>query len=169
MRYVLGLVYLGWCVFSDRPPTNTAGYFIPKPAVNATKTQYTRPITPRLLPKSAVVRKFPQAPITESEEWLDSADIPPAPNGATVLTKIDTVTGESTTEVEIKPAPWLAFERTNYLGIGAEIGTDGTKYKAYYKRDVFRVKDLHLQVEAGVRAGQQGAEAYAGVNAEWRF
>ena len=126
----------------------------------------------KVVPKKKVAQKYPEAVIIESEEWVDTAKVPPAPNGAVVLTKIDTVTGEVTSQVEINKAPWFAFERNNTLGVGYEMGTQGAKIPIYYRRDVLRIKDIHLLAEVGAKIAvspTEKSEAHGAVLAEWRF
>ena len=107
------------------------------------------------------------------DEVIDTADIGPAPNGAITITTMNTVTSEARTEVKIKPSPWFALESQNYLGGGYELHVNGDqKVKGYFKRDLVRVKDVHLQGETVVKLPVNGmgkAEGFVGGNVEWRF
>lgn len=169
---LFGAVYFAWSVFW-RPALTPEGFTPAKPAVPATKEDGPVIKVPiKVVPAKAVKRKFPMSVKKESEEWVDTAEVPPAPNGAVVLTKIDTVTGESTSEVALKAAPWFAFERNNTLGAGYEVGTQGTKIPVYYRRDVLRVKDVHLIGEVGGKLAldpTEKSEAYGKIGVEWRF
>jgi hypothetical protein len=80
-------------------------------------------------------------------------------------------TGEATTSYTPKPAPWFALERRNTLGTGYETSTDGTRVPVYYRRDLVRVKDVHLVGEVGgkIPVGTGKLEGHAGAYAEWRF
>ena len=167
------IVYLAWSIWGARPPTPGQGFQPTKPAVSAEKVPgpvVKQPI--KIVPKKEVAKKYSEAVITESEEWVDTAEIPPAPNGAVVLTKIDTVTGEVTNQVEINKAPWFSFERNNTLGAGYETGTQGAKIPVYYRRDILRVKDIHLLAEVGAKISltpTEQSEVHGAVLAEWRF
>lgn len=167
------IIYLAWSIWGARPPTSGQGFQPTKPAVSTEKVPGPVIKPPvKVVPKKKVAQKYPEAVITESEEWVDTAKVPPAPNGAVVLTKIDTVTGEVTSQVEINKAPWFAFERNNILGVGYEVGTQGTKIPIYYRRDVLRIKDIHLLAEVGAKIAvspTEKSEAHGAVLAEWRF
>jgi hypothetical protein len=167
------IVYLAWSLWGARPPTPGQGFQPTKPAVSTEKVSGPAIKSPiKIVPKKKVAQKYPEAVITESEEWVDTAKVPPAPNGAVVLTKVDTVTGEVTSQVEINKAPWFAFERSNTLGVGYEIGTQGAKIPIYYRRDILRIKDIHLLAEVGAKIAVSPAEkseAHGAVLAEWRF
>jgi len=93
-------------------------------------------------------------------------------NGGTTITKIDTATGETSTVFRPNEAPWFAFERKNYLGAGVEVGTSGQKAVVYYRRDILRVKDIHLQVKpAEIKVPIDGGrlEINAGAYVEYRW
>lgn len=171
---LIGLVYFGWSVFGHRPQAPSAGFVAAKPAVSAVKVPGPVVKVPvKVIPKKKVTQKYPEAQIADSEEWVDTAEVPEAPNGAVVLTKIDPGTGDVTNQVETKPAPLFAFERNNTLGAGYEIGTQGPRVPVYYRRDILRVKDVHLQAEIGGRIDVQNpatkSDPYFAVHIEGRF
>lgn len=145
---LLVTIYIGWSAWGERPQNSAQGFVAAKPAIPEAKVPGPT-VQVKVVPKTAVKRKFPEAHISDKEEVIDTAKVPAAPNGATTITTIDTDTGEAHTEVKINEAPWLALERNNYLGAGYEIGTDGTKIPIYYKRDILRIKNVHLQAEVG--------------------
>lgn len=156
---LLILVYLAWTIWGHRPPVHSDGFQPGKPAVDSEKVDgppLKKPI--KVVPKKPVTEKFPNAPIKPSEEWVNTTDVDEAPNGATVLTKIDTETGEVSDVVQMKPAPWFAFERRNTIGVGYEVGTQGAKIPVYYRRDLVRVKDVHLVGEVGGKIALDPAE-----------
>jgi hypothetical protein len=170
---IFGLIYLAWSFFHK--PAPTAQVFTQAPPAVKTPKVDGPTVKVRIVPKAAVKKKYPEyhgadAPMVEV---IDTADVPPMPNGATTVTAIDTVTGEATTSVEPKKSPWLAFEDQDYIGAGMEAGTNGARAVAYYKRDIIRVKDIHLQVkpvEIKVPiSGNGDAELSAGAYIEWRF
>ncbi len=169
-------IYLAWSVYGNRPQQPSAGFVHTKPAVSSPKItgpNLTAPL--KVVPKTAVKGKFPDAHIDDpDEEVIDTADIEPAPNGATTITTMNIQTGESRTELKMKEAPWFALERQNYLGLGYELHFNGEQMgKVYYKRDLLRIKDAHLQAETVIRfpvnGSQNKVEGFVGVNTEWRF
>lgn len=166
------ILYLGWSLWGKRPQEPSQGFVKTEPAVNLPKVPgpvLTVPL--KIVPKAGVEREFPEAHIEEAEEVIDTADVPPAPNGATSITTINTKTGEASTQIKIKEAPWFAFERTNYAGAGIEQHFTGElKAKAYYKRDILRIKDVHLQGELQIKTStKKETEGFAGINVEYRF
>lgn len=165
--------YIGWSIYSKPSQQPGQGFVPAKPAVNSDKVPGSTVKVPlKVVPKKAVKREFPEAHVDDpDDEVIDTADIPPAPNGATAITTMNVQTGEAHTEIKIKEPPWFALERTNYIGIGIEQHYNGEqKGKVYYKRDFVRVKDLHLQGEAVIKAGtSRQVEGYAGANLELRF
>jgi hypothetical protein len=177
------LAYLIWAKWFQTAPLSPDAWVKPKPAVNAPKVAGPK-VGVKKVPKKPVTIKFPDAPIRgdengdgqDEEEWVDTVDIPPAPNGATALTKIDVNTGEVTNVIKAKPSPLFAFESTNYLGIGLEQHIDGQqKGKVYYKRDLARSKDVHFQMGVTGKASRPtndnklGLEGFAEANIELRF
>lgn len=171
LAVVTMIVYTAWMTFFRIPPTPTTAFIPSKPSVTTPKVEGVTIKTPiKIVPKTAVIKKHPAAQIKDDEEWVDTVDFPPAPNGAVVLTKIDTLSGEVTNQIQNKKAPWFSFEDNNYIGIGAEqhIG-DQQYYKIYYKRDLVRIKDVHLQFDSEAKAGNSDIQGFVGVNIELRF
>ena len=168
------LVYLLWSVFHK--PVSTAQVFTStKPAISAPKVPgpiVTVPI--KKVDKAKVKKKFPEyhEADADEDEVVDTSDVGPSPNGVTVITKIDTKTGEVSSSTEPKKAPWFAFENNNTLGAGVIASTDGGEFvPVYYKRDIVRVKNVHVLVETGVKVPLSGGkfEAHGGAFAEYRF
>lgn len=173
---LLVLIYLAWSLCGSQPQQPSAGFVAAVPAVTAPKVDGPIVKVPlKIVPKKKVKEDHPDAHIdAPGVEVIDTAIIPQAPNGAVTITTLDTTTGVATTEVKIKPAPWFALERTNYAGIGYELHWNGDqKAKGYYKRDLVRIKDAHLQAEAQIRIPVNGsdgkAEGFIGGNLEYRF
>jgi hypothetical protein len=171
------IVYVVWSIFFAPHQQSTTTFQQPKPAVEAKKEPgplLTVPI--QIVPKKEVIREFPTAQIANDEEFVDTSEIAPTDNGGITLTKVDTVTGEIRTDFKPNEAPWLGFENKNYLGIGVEAGTKGANGNFYYKRDILRMKDLHLQVkpiEIAVPIDQgvslKELNIKAGANLEYRW
>ena len=170
---VFGLIYGVWTLWGYRPQKPSDGYKPTTPLIDTPKVDGpTLQVPVKIIPAAVVKKKLPRATKRDSQEWVDTADIPPAPNGAKVVTKIDTITGETTNDVEINSAPWFAFERGNTVGAAYEAGTQGNKAAVYYKRDVLRIKDVHVVGEAGAKIAldpMEKSEAYGRVGLEWRF
>ena len=170
---LLLISYLVWSIWFKPTPLSVGVWTKPSPAVQAGKVPGpTIPVPVKVVPKPAVKKKFPNAPIEDDEEWVDTLDLAPAPNGAIVLTKINTKSGEVTNEVTAKPAPWLAFEGTNAIAAGYEVGTDGAKIPIYYRRGLARMKDVHLIAEVGGKVALDPAaksEAHIGAVLEYRW
>lgn len=165
--------YLAWSIWSTRPQSPAAGFVPAKPAVISAKIPGPT-LQVKIIPKAAVKKKFPQAHVDgPGVEVIDTAIVPPAPDGAVTITTIDQ-TGEARTEIQLKQAPWFALQRRNYLGIGYELHLNGEQnIKLYYKRDLVRIKNLYLQGEAEIKIPvnytRGEIEGYAGGNAEYRF
>lgn len=164
-------LYAIWMIWFRLPDTPENGFITTKPAVSTPKVDGPIIKPPvKIVPKKKVESKFPAAQIADDEEWVDTADIPPAPNGATILTKIDTITGDVTNQVQNKKAPWFAFEDNNYVGVGFEQHVGGNQFgKIYYKRDLVRIKDVHVQAEVQGKAGTGDIQGFIGANIEIRF
>lgn len=164
--------YLCWSLVHT--PTPKPGVVtLPAPAVTAPKVAGPIMKAPlRIVPKPAVERKFPQiGSIAPNEEVVDTAEIPATDNGGSTITFTNITTGLSSTVFIPKPAPWFALEDRNTLGAGYETSTEGTRVPVYYRRDLVRVKNLHLLGEIGgkIPVGPGKLEGHAGAYAEWRF
>jgi len=172
--FVFVVSYLVWSVW-PKPAVDTKHFTETKPAVTAQKVSGPTLTVPlKVVPKSAVEKKFPEYKVAQNSVVVDTAKIPKAPNGGTTITATDTQTGETSTEFKPDPSPWLGFENQNYIGGGMEFNVDGTqKAKLYFKRDILRSKDLHLQVEIQGKCSINGiggkCEGFVGPNLEWRF
>ena len=163
--------YLCWSLVPT-PTPKPAAFIRPAPAVTAPKVAGPRLNVPlRVVPKDAVRKALPGLTIPQGSEVVDTADIAAAPDGVQTVTFLNLSTGEATTSYTPKPAPWFALERRNTLGTGYETSTDGTRVPVYYRRDLVRVKDVHLVGEVGgkIPVGTGKLEGHAGAYAEWRF
>jgi hypothetical protein len=176
---VLVIIYLAWAMWGKRPQKPADGFIDMKPVVKEPKVAGPT-VAVKKVPKKAVANKFPNAPIKgdedgdgqDEEEWVNTSDVPVAPNGGTVLTKIDVKTGEVTDSFQANKAPWFAFERNNTVGAGYELGSQGTKIPVYYRRDFIRVKDIHVVGEIGAKLAldpKYDSEAYGRAGLEYRW
>lgn len=168
---VVVLTYTTWSVFSKHPQQPSAGFVVAKPAIAPPKVDGPVLKAPlKIVPKKKVKEKFPEAHIADDEEVIDTANIDELPDGGTAIITI-APNGETRTEIKAKETPWFAFERKNYLGVGYELHPTGQAVKAYYKRDLLRIKDIHIQGEAQVKMPLtiNSPEAFIGGNVEYRF
>ena len=146
------VAYLIWSIAHTPPPS--AGVVIhPAPAVTAPKIEGPLMKVPlRVVPKPAVERQFPTiGTIAPNEEVVDTAAIPATENGGSTITFTNITTGLSTTVFIPKAAPWFALEDRNELSAGMEWGSRGRRVPVEYRRDVLRVKNLHLVLDGGVK------------------
>jgi hypothetical protein len=164
--------YLCWSLVHT-PAPKPGAIIHPAPAVTAPKVEGPMLKVPlRVVPKPDVLRKFPQiGTIAPALEVVDTAIIPATDNGGSTITFTNVTTGLSSTVFIPKAAPWFALESRNTLGVGYEAATSGTRVPVYYRRDLVRVKDLHLVGEVGgkIPLGVGKIEGHAGAYAEWRF
>lgn len=172
---LLGVAYLCWCRVTT-PPPKAGAPIQAAPVVKVPKIdgpQLTKPL--KVVPKAAVRHALPQVDIPAGDEVIDTADIPAAAseNGVQAVVFMNTSTSTARTVYIPKPAPWFALERRNTLGIGVQAGTEGLAAAPYYRRDILRIKDLHLVGEVGGRIPLQGSlvkpEVHVQADAEWRF
>lgn len=169
------IAYVIW-MFIQPKKQSAESFKQPQQAVEVAKVPgptLTVPI--QIVPKKKVVHEFPESQIADDEEYVDTAEITPTDNGGVTLTSIDTVTGIVHTEFKPNKAPWFVFEGKNYGGVGVEVSKHGPTGSLYYKRDIVRVKDLHLQikpVEVVIPLGGvslKEVDVKAGANLEFRW
>lgn len=175
-RYLIALVallviiYLIWSFWPRK--TIPAGVMTQaKPAIKQEKITVQGPQVIRVIEKQVVYKQLPTVQIAPSEQVLDTAIIPAAPNGAITVTTIDQQTGEARTQYELKKAPWFALERGNELGLSYGLTTEGRQTACvHYRRDLFRVKDVHISGQVAVDTEFGGeAKGRALIQANWRF
>jgi len=144
--------YLTWCWYGPKAPKpGTVVQAVESPKI---ATMEKRSITPKhvmvIADKAKAVDKLGLTPaaIRINEELLTAPVAPATRYGSTTAVFLNTSTGQTRSIDIIKPAPWFALERTNYLGgsIGASI-FDGTMYRGYYRRDILQIKGVYLQGE----------------------
>lgn len=163
--------YLVWSalrpvLLAPKQPSNTA------PAVSAPKIPgpvVSRPIL--IVPATAVERKLP-IKVAPSNPVIDTAKIPVTGNGGVTVTFLNISTGRATTQFIPAPAPWFALEANNELNAGIEFGDKGRRVPVEYRRDILRIKNIHLIGTGGVKIpAETGAnfEWSVGARAAWRF
>ena len=136
---LFGIIYLVWSYLHRGQTQNTAVFQPMKPAVSTPKVSGPT-VQLQVIPDV----KLPGYTLPPGHVVIDTAKVPPSPNGGTTVTQVDPQSGASSTEFKPDPAPWFVFENNNTAGLTAEIGTSGARAAAYYKRDILRIKDVHL-------------------------
>ncbi len=164
------ILYFGWCILAPKPK-NDYTWQPTAPPVPISKRTGEQKVVVKYYPKEVIVTKWRDAPVQDGEQVIATGTIPSAPNGAESIATMNMTTGESHIDYKLNPPPWFALERANYIGVGTGINTEtGQSYEAYYKRDILRVKDVHLQIEVNAETSQQ-KPVDAGIKArlEYRF
>lgn len=163
-------IYLLWSVVHKDPPA--AGTIVqPPPAILAQKEEGPAMRAPlRIVPPAAVAKKFPQlGRPAANNPVIDTAKIPAVENGGATVTFMNITTGIASTVFIPAAAPWFALEDKNAVGVAYLQTTSGPAGAAYYRRDLFRIKDFHVSgVAAATTVGGQAA-AGAGILGEVRF
>ncbi len=111
--------------------------------------------------------------LSESEQKDDTiiilaADkIPADDHPSTVVSSLDSDTGEVHTEIRRDPIPWLAAEQTGYIRIGYGIKTFRGKVGRFeVSENLLQIKAFHFGVDSTLDTDGQG---YAGVHLEYRW
>lgn len=139
------------------------------------RVDYSAPKKIRVIPKKAASKALdlPQdVAQDDNQQVIATADIAPAPDGATAVTIMDTTTGESKVLVKAKPRPLFAFLRSGAAGIRYGIDSRGDQQAALFVRqDVLRVGNVHLGLTAEARTvpTRGEAEAYGAVEVSYRW
>jgi len=169
---IFAAVYLYWSIARTRSP-EAGAVTRPASAVKAEKVEGPKLRVPlKIVPAKAAQKTFPQiGTIAPSQPVVDTARIPLAENGGSTVTFMNVSTGVASTVFIPAPAPWFALESRNTLGAGYEASTAGVRVPIYYRRDILRVKDLHLVGEVGgkIPVGPGRIEGHAAGYVEWRF
>ena len=170
-------LWLVWLWYGKQPtaPVNwqTAP---PAPQVaGITNVSHAAPKKIRVIPKAAASKALdlPQhIAQDDGKQVISTADIGPAPDGATAVTIMDTTTGESTTLIKAKPRPLFAFQRGGAAGIRYGIDSKGSQQAALFARqDVLRVANVYLSATAEARTvpTKGTSEAYGAIEVSYRW
>lgn len=139
------------------------------------KIDHAPPPKIKVLPKQQASKKLglPADVANDPDtEIIDTAEIPPAPDGATTVTTINMQTGEARTIVKANPRPVFAFLRTGAAGIRYGINSTGDQQAALFVRqDVMRVGNIYLAATAeGKTTPTKGtSEAYGALEVSYRW
>jgi hypothetical protein len=170
------LAYVLWLTFGSVTQTHSQGFVATKHAISTVKVAGPVLKVPmKIIPRKAVRKKFPEAPdLPDDEEYVDDPVIPPAPNGGTVLTKVNETTGEVSSTFEAKAAPWFAFRRDNHIEAFAMVSNNGPHVAVDAVRDIFSVKEAVVAIKAGGRipldsSPRNEPEWHAGAGVKYNF
>lgn len=175
--FLLLALWLVWLWYGKRP-TSPQDWSPAAPAHQVggiPKVDHAPPPKIKVLPKQQASKKLGlPAEITEdpATEIIDTAEVPPAPDGATTVTTINMQTGEAKTIVKANPRPMFAFMRTGAAGIRYGISSTGDQQAALFVRqDVLRIDNVHLAATAeGRTTPTKGtSEAYGAVEVSYRW
>lgn len=169
-------LWLVW-LWYGKQPTAPQDWSPAKPAHQVSgmpKVEHPSPAKIKVLPKKQAAKKLGlPAAVTDddNQQIIDTATIPPAPDGATTVTTINMQTGEATTIVKANPRPLFAFLRSGAAGIRYGITSAGQQQAALFVRqDLLRVGNIHLAATAEARtAADRQAEAYGAVEVSYRW
>lgn len=170
-------IWLGWLWYGKQATVPQDWQQAPEaPQVaGIPKVDHPSPKKIRVIPKLAAsaALDLPQGVAQDdNQQVIATADIAPAPDGATAVTIMDTVTGESKTLVKAKPRPLFAFQRSGAAGIRYGIDTNGQQQAALFVRqDVLRVANVYLAATAEARTvpTKGTSEAYGAVEVSYRW
>lgn len=166
------------CLWYGKQPTLPQDWSPAAPAHQVggmPKVDHPAPAKIRVLPKQQAGKKLalPAAVADDdNQQIIDTADIPPAPDGASTVTIINMQTGEAKTIVKATPRPLFAFLRTGAAGIRYGISSNGDQQAAIFVRqDVLRVGNIYLAATAeGRTVPTKGtSEAYGAVEVSYRW
>lgn len=169
--------WLLWLWYGNKPTLSTEYKAAPaaKQVIAMERVDHAPPPKIRVLPKAAASKKLglPQEIAQDDKKQIIStANIAPAPDGATTVTIMDTSTGEATTIVKANPRPLFSFLRSGAAGVRYGIDTAGEQQVAIFARqDVFRVGEIHVSgtVEARHHGKTGKSEGVAALEASYRW
>lgn len=169
--------WLIWLWYGNKPTLSTEYKAAPAAAQvsGMQKEDHAPPPKIRVLPKAAASKKLglPQEIAQDdNKQIISTANIAPAPDGATTVTVMDTTTGEATTIVKANPRPLFSFLRSGAAGVRYGIDTAGGQQVAIFARqDVFRVGEIHVSgtIEARHHKKTDKAVGFAGLEVSYRW
>lgn len=108
----------------------------------------------------------------DNQQVIATANIAPAPDGATAVTIMNTETGNSTILIKAKPRPLFAFLRSGAVGLRYGIASSGDQQAVLFVRqDVLRVANIHLSATAEARTvpAKGTSEALGALEVSYRW
>lgn len=176
--FLLLAAWLVWLWYGKRDALPTKSYQAapPAPAVAGVSTvDHPAPPVIKVIPKAVASKKLDlpaDVAGNDNKQVISTADIAPAPYGATTVTVMDNTTGDSTTLVKAKPKAVFAFLRTGAVGVRYGIASSGDQQAALFVRqDVVRVANIHLSVtvEARTVPTKGTSEAFGAAEISYRW
>lgn len=170
-------IWLGWLWYGKQPAAPQEWQQAPpaRQVAGVPKVDHPAPKKIRVIPKKAAsaALDLPQdVAQDDNQQVIATADIAPAPDGATAVTIMDATTGESKVLVKAKPRPLFAFLRSGAAGIRYGIDSRGDQQAALFVRqDVLRVANVYLAATAEARTvpTKGTSEAYGAVEVSYRW
>lgn len=175
--FLLLAIWLVW-LWYGKQPTAPQNWSPAKPAHQVgvmPKVDHAPPPKIKVLPKQQASKKLglpAEVADDPDTEIIDTAEVPPAPDGATTVTTINMQTGEARTIVKANPRPLFAFMRTGAAGIRYGISSNGGQQAALFVRqDVLRVGNVYLAgtAEARTEPIKGTSEAYGALEVSYRW
>lgn len=169
---LLGLGWLMWAWYRPEPPMSSAAFAEAKEAraVNALLKQDVPVRAVKVLPKAAAVKKLKlprEVADNPATEVLTAVDVPRSRGGATVVTLIDSTTGEARTLVREKKPPLVSLELGTEIGMRYGLSSEGGRQAvAFARQDLLRVGPAYLAVYGEV---DSDADALAMVEVSYRW
>lgn len=139
------------------------------------KVDHKAPPKVKVLPKKVASKKLDlpeDVAQDDQQQIIATADIAPAPDGATAVAVMDMITGDSNILIKAKPRPLFAFLRSGAAGVRYGISSQGEQQAAVFVRqDVLRVTEVYLSLTAEARTVPTSgkSEAFAGVEIGYRW
>jgi hypothetical protein len=174
---IIALIAVASAVYSwYRPPkivTQTRYVEVPKEKVVARIKTVKVPGPERIvtIEKERIVKalELPESVGNDQDKQIiANADIPcdESVNGQSVVTVMDTQTGESRILAKPKPLPLVGFENRKEIGARYGLTNEGPEVDVYGRWDFLRVGSLHLGVYGEVNS-QAEAKAMMQVGYRW--
>lgn len=111
-----------------------------------------------------------KVPVTETEEVQQSSVIESSDHANTVVTVLDTDTGESRTVVREEPLPWLAWDKHGEAGMYAGFSNQGPTIRLEARQGIAQIKAVHIGLIGSIDKPLSGnTRAFVGVGAWARW
>lgn len=146
-----------------------------KQVAGITKVDHKAPPKVKVLPKKTAGTKLnlpTDVAQDDQQQIIATADIAPAPDGATAVAVMDMTTGDSKILIKAKPRPVISFLRSGAAGVRYGISSQGEQQAAVFVRqDVLRVMELHLSLTAEARTAPASgkSEAFGAIEVSYRW